>query len=82
MGFCTKCGRQLADDAVFCDGCGQRLQAAPPPRQAAPQTVETVPPRDYKQEALIKRRPALGILLILAGVAIIVITILLVMAQI
>ena len=75
MGFCTKCGRQLADDAVFCDGCGQRLQAAP-------QTVETVPPRDYKQEALIKRRPALGILLILAGVAIIVITILLVMAQI
>lgn len=24
MKFCTKCCRQLAEDAVFCDGCGMR----------------------------------------------------------
>ena len=74
MKFCTKCGQQLADDAVFCAGCGTK-------QAAAPKTVETVPPRDHKQEALIRRRPVLGILLILAGVAIIVAVIVAAMAQ-
>lgn len=75
MQFCTKCGRQLADDAAFCDGCGQSLRSPESPK------VTTVPPRDYKQEALIRRRPVVGVLLILAGVAIIVAVILMAMAQ-
>lgn len=81
MQFCTNCGRQLANDAAFCDGCGQKLQAAAPTQQAAPQKVETIPPRDYKQEAIIKRRPVLGVLMILAAVAIVVAVILMAMAQ-
>lgn len=75
MKFCTKCGRQLADDAAFCDGCGQSLKAPEPKK------VTTVPPRDYKQEALIRRRPVVGVLLILAAVAIVVAVILMAMAQ-
>ena len=23
--FCSKCGKQIADDAVFCDGCGAKV---------------------------------------------------------
>lgn len=74
MKFCTKCGQQLADDAAFCNSCGTQ-------QPATAKTVETIPPRDHKQEALIRHRPALGILLILAGVAIIVAVILAAMAQ-
>lgn len=31
--FCTKCGKSLADDALFCDGCGTKVG------NNAPQTV-------------------------------------------
>ena len=75
MQFCTKCGRQLADDAAFCDGCGQSLKSP------APQKVTTIPPRDYKQEAQNRRRPVVGVLLILAAVAIVVAVILMAIAQ-
>lgn len=78
MKFCTKCGRQLFDDAAFCAGCGTRQADA---ATVTPKAVEAVPPHDRKQEALIRRRPVLGILLILAGVAIIVAVILAAMAQ-
>ncbi|MGN0818878.1 MAG: NINE protein [Christensenellaceae bacterium] len=27
--FCPKCGKQLDDNAVFCDACGNNLQAQP-----------------------------------------------------
>lgn len=33
--YCTRCGRQLKDDDVFCSGCGRSLRAA----------YEPVPPR-------------------------------------
>lgn len=79
MKFCTKCGRQLADDAAFCDSCGHSFSTPKP--QPAPQNVEVIPPRDYKQEAIIKRRPVLGVLMILAAVAIVVAVILMAMAQ-
>ena len=79
MKFCTKCGRQLADDAAFCDGCGQSLSGSA--SQPAPKKVEVVPPRDYKQEAMIRRRPVVGVLLILAAVAIVVAVILAAIAQ-
>ena len=78
MKFCIKCGRQFSDDAAFCPGCGTRQADA---TTATPKAVEAVPPRDHQQEALIRRRPVLGILLILAGVAIIVAVILAAMAQ-
>ena len=75
MKFCSKCGRQLANDAAFCDGCGQALNAT------ESQKVTTIPPRDYKQETMIRRRPVVGVLLILAAVAIVVAVILIAIAQ-
>ena len=34
--FCGKCGRQNDDNAKFCIGCGQPLNAAVQPKNAAP----------------------------------------------
>ncbi len=39
--FCSKCGRELADDAILCDGCGAKIGGEPlrpkpePPKQEA-----------------------------------------------
>lgn len=49
MAFCANCGTQLADDAKFCPGCGQAVNAAPvtpatpvaPEAPAAPVAPET-----------------------------------------
>lgn len=38
--FCHICGKQLADDALFCDGCGAQQQAAPAKENANEQPVE------------------------------------------
>lgn len=27
--YCKHCGKQIADDARFCDGCGERISDAP-----------------------------------------------------
>jgi uncharacterized membrane protein len=51
MAFCTKCGKQIPDEAKFCSGCGQpvvRPGAAP----AAPQPVYTQPEPVVTQEAV------------------------------
>ncbi|MBQ6839254.1 MAG: zinc-ribbon domain-containing protein [Oscillospiraceae bacterium] len=39
MKYCSNCGTQLADDAVFCTGCGSALQAAPVSPYANPAPV-------------------------------------------
>ena len=50
MRFCTNCGRQLEDSALFCPSCGTRTTAqtaqatAPPPQPAAPYPMLGVPP--------------------------------------
>ena len=36
MSFCTKCGRQLADNAQFCSGCGTPVSGAPAPAKKKP----------------------------------------------
>ncbi len=41
MKFCSKCGTQAADDAVFCAGCGNRFEA-PQPVAAPVAPVEPV----------------------------------------
>lgn len=40
MAFCTSCGAQAPDTAVFCNSCGARMGAASPVRrQDAPQVI-------------------------------------------
>lgn len=34
--FCTNCGKQLAEDALFCPNCGARNSTAPQPQAADP----------------------------------------------
>ena len=32
--FCKYCGKEIADDAVFCSGCGKQLEGESAPKQA------------------------------------------------
>ena len=84
MQFCSKCGKQLADDAVFCSACGQATNSTPSQPAEQP-SVQTIPPRDLQQERSDRRKRGggitVGVLLILAGVAVIIGAICLVMAQ-
>lgn len=54
MKYCTKCGRALSDDAMFCDGCGTAVNAAPaaaPAAQSAPQPAPQSVPQPSPQSA-------------------------------
>lgn len=47
MKKCPKCGKELADDAVFCNGCGEKLDAgnaAPANNDAAPASTPASTP--------------------------------------
>lgn len=43
MSFCPKCGKQLAEGAKFCTGCGNAVAAAAAPAAAPQQPVSTQP---------------------------------------
>lgn len=59
MSFCQKCGKQVADNMNFCDGCGSPLEAAAPvaapvaevPAQA-PAQQEPVQPKEQAADKL------------------------------
>lgn len=55
--FCTKCGKQIADDANFCPGCGTHVG------QAAAQTEQPTSQQNNQQQYTIYERfsPAMGI---------------------
>lgn len=55
--FCTKCGKQIADDANFCPGCGTRVG------QAAAQTEQPTAQQNNQQQYTIYEQfsPAMGI---------------------
>lgn len=78
MKYCIHCGKQLPEEAAFCERCGKPVGAGNAPAQ---QPVQTIPPRDLKKEAASRRRPVVGVLLILAAVAIVVAVILMAIAQ-
>ncbi len=40
MKFCSQCGMQMTDEALFCTGCGRRFEAPPP---VAPASVVEAP---------------------------------------
>lgn len=77
MKYCIHCGAQLAEGSHFCAACGHKTAETP---QAAPRQPANPAPV-YKEAPLVKRRPGLGILLILAAVAIVVAVILMAIAQ-
>lgn len=41
--FCPKCGKQLADNAHFCDACGEKMPVPAPVEEVVPQTVPETP---------------------------------------
>lgn len=58
--FCTKCGKELPDKAVFCIGCGARISAnEPSPEQNIPQpnTVRQLIPEQYQQPVIPTENP-------------------------
>ncbi|MDR1464974.1 MAG: zinc ribbon domain-containing protein [Oscillospiraceae bacterium] len=42
--FCSKCGKEMADDAALCPFCGANLGAAPGQAQQVPPPYTQVPP--------------------------------------
>jgi uncharacterized membrane protein YvbJ len=63
--FCSKCGKEIVKNAAFCPNCGSATNESP---KASNQQVS--------EKNIVK-----GVLLILAGVAVIVVFAMLVMAQ-
>lgn len=47
--ICSQCGKNNPDDARFCDGCGNTLQAAPINQGYAPPPPPPPPPPQYQQ---------------------------------
>ena len=45
--FCSKCGKELREDAVFCDGCGVKIKAEV---TATPERPSTPPQNTAKTE--------------------------------
>lgn len=43
--FCPNCGKNLPDNAMFCDGCGTRMAAAPAPAPVQPPVQAPVQPQ-------------------------------------
>ena len=46
MRFCTKCGAQNEEDAVFCTACGAALKQKEQKAAAAKQSRTAAPPQD------------------------------------
>lgn len=65
MKYCTKCGNELFDEAVMCPKCGCVAEAPKPSKEISEKA----------------KNQTKGALLIIAGIMIIVITIILVMLQ-
>ena len=53
--FCTNCGKQIEDNAVFCPACGAHLGDQTPPEQATPAAAEKParPKRKLSRRAVI-----------------------------
>ncbi len=58
--FCEKCGKQLPDNAAFCDGCGARIDA-PAPNQT-PQASDAAPAAAGTAAAAVKPKNPLSTL--------------------
>ncbi len=48
--FCRNCGKNLSDNAKFCDGCGTRVDTAPAP--ASQPSISTTPPLKRNKKTL------------------------------
>ena len=63
MKYCTKCGHQMADDMMFCQKCGTKVENAvqpvqETPKQAAPQYAPQHTPQYTQQPAVTpKQKP-------------------------
>lgn len=49
--FCTKCGMEIGDDAVFCPECGTTTRVAPAPVTSAPYSPPPAQPAPERQYA-------------------------------
>ncbi|KEO81338.1 FHA domain-containing protein [Tumebacillus flagellatus] len=59
--FCTSCGQSLMTDAVFCDGCGARVESAEPVSAAHEvHAVDSLTPASTPQSQRFETRPLLS----------------------
>ena len=49
MAFCTKCGAQMSDDAIFCTSCGTSVSESQESPQSSNQESPIPPPQNFQQ---------------------------------
>lgn len=84
--FCDKCGKQLPDGALFCDGCGAKLAPAPAPAaepapvQAAPTVAPTAAPAAQApaEKKPLNSKGLIGLAAVAAAVIVVVLAIVLI----
>ena len=52
--YCTKCGKQLPDDATYCDACGMRFEPEQPELQYDPPKTKAEPKQNEVPNAFRK----------------------------
>ena len=71
--FCSNCGKQIEDGAVFCSGCGTSLNSQPQPNVQTPPPVyqPTIAQQPVQQQAsskpTTKKGRTIGIVLLVLG---------------
>ncbi len=83
--FCEKCGKQLPDGALFCDGCGAKIAqaaqapaAAPADPAAAPAAAPAAPAQVPAKKKPLNKKGLLGLAAVAAAVIVVVVAIVLI----
>ena len=69
--YCRKCGKELDDDAEFCDGCGFNLNNHPTEskQEESKKEIKTIQSKNDKKELVTKLPLILAIIGIIVSIA-------------
>ena len=85
MKFCPNCGNQLPDDAMFCNSCGTKMDAASAPaQQAAPvqQQAPVQPQNNAPKTSSMSKNAKVGLIAIIAAVAVVAVILIIILTSI
>lgn len=71
MKYCSKCGKELFDEAVFCPGCGCATEKTPTPTTTATPTNDIIAIREFSEKATVVRNLGIIAAVLMFGIGII-----------
>ena len=71
MKYCSKCGKELFDEAVFCPGCGCATEKTPPLTTTATPTNDIIAIREFSEKATVVRNLGIVAAVLMFGIGII-----------